>query len=182
MTLNMIVGILGGVCFLIFGVGGVMLSSKKKWRFYFPLIIGIWVLYIHLLGPLSDSNKMLDRVINLESDNVQIILIKPSKSGGNEGSLILNNIEIKNKESINVICETLNESKKVYDGYVKQPEWSAILEIRQSAGNVNLGIRKRQSKTAIKVTSNGENGWNYGTLKCDRLSQVLEEFIYDNNR
>lgn len=72
---------------------------------------------------------MLEAVINMKSNHVEMITIKPSRIGSSENSLTVNNIEIKNKESIKAICEALNESERTYAGYVKKSEWRAVLEI-----------------------------------------------------
>lgn len=180
MTLNIIVGILGGISFLVIGIGGIILSSKKK-QFLIPLFIGSWILYIHTLGPLAESNMKLDRIINVKSDEVEVIILKASIVNSKEHSLMSNSLEIRDKESINEICQVLNEAEKIHDGYVKSPEWLVQMEIKKSTSHIYLGVRKKEGKTSIKVTSNGEYGWNYGTLKCDRLGKVLENIYLKNS-
>lgn len=175
MTMNWVMGILGGLVFASVGIGGLIFSSKKKFHFFLPLLIGSWLLHVHTFGPLSKSGDKLEEIIKLNSSDVQLIILKPTKRKGQKDiSLIQNELLIEDKDSIEKICLTLNKAKKTYSGYIKSAEWLAQVEIKKEYENIKFGIRKRGSKTSLNVYSDGEYGWNYGTLKCNELGKVLE--------
>ena len=178
MTLNLVMGIFVGMVFTCVGIGGLIFSSKKKLYFLFPLFIGSWLLYLQTIGPLSKSGNKLEEVIKINSIDIQEIILKPTKRAGQKDrSLIKTELLITNKKVIERICSTLNKAEKIYDGYVKSVDWLAQLEIKSQNSSIKFGVRKNRAKTSLSVNSNGEYGWNYGTLKCDELGKVLEDEI-----
>ena len=40
-----------------------------------------------------------------------------------------------------------------------------------------FGVRKMGQKTELSISSKGEYGWNYGTLKCDFLGEFLDQEV-----
>ena len=171
-------GILVGVAFFFIGLGGLFFSSNKKWLFIIFLIIGSWLVYIFTIGPLAESNEKLDSIINIDSKTVREIILKPTKKdNGQIKSIVKSDLNIQSRSSIETICKALNEAEYAFAGYLKTADSLAVLEIRMDSGKILFGIRKKGNSTALNVYSNGESGWNYGTLKCNDLGNVIKELI-----
>ena len=174
---------IGGIIFVLFGIGVLIFSKKKKQKIgsIIPIIIGSWVIYIYTIGPLSESDKKLDEIINIKSEEVIAINVKPTKINGLENSSIVKGVvEINDRNTIDKICEILSNSKEVHGSYIKNADWKAQLELIKKNGSITVGVEISNKRTEIEVYSKGETGWNYGSLKCDDLGTVLLDIKNEN--
>lgn len=179
MTIQLASGILVGIGFFIAGLFGlVAFSFTKKASYLFPLLPGVGLLYIFMIGPLSQSDSKLDDIIHIDSKEVVEIRLGPSAKTSRESSLFIHDeFIIQDRESIDRICRTLNTSKKGHDSYPKQANRFARMDIYTQSHTISFGMRVLGKRTGLPVYSSGESGWNYGTLACDELGQVLQEEI-----
>ena len=178
MTIESVLGLFTGIVFFFVGIGGFFFAKEKKWLFILFFLVGSWVTYIFTIGPLSNSKQKLDAIIYIESNDVREILVKPTKRKGEHIKSIVNEVfKIENRNSIEEICKVLNNTKYASAGYLKGADSLSIIEIRMNLDTIKFGIRKRGIKTGLNVYSNGESGWNYGTMKCENLGNTIEDIV-----
>lgn len=179
MFIEMIIDTVGGVIFFVVGTVGMIRNPQKKLSFLVLFLIGGWVIYLQLFGPLSKSVERLDEIITINSSEVSKIIIKPTtRAGSLDKSLVTENIYIEDENQIKLLCDALNESEKVMSGYLKRPDKLALFELVMATNDtIAIVISLRGSKAMISVHSDGDYGWNYGDLKCDLIGPILKNSL-----
>lgn len=168
--------ILGGIGFLLFGILAIKIPLKKR---IFPILIGLFLLYLNLFGPLSKGDNKIETLINLDSKEIEIIHIMPTETRGYEDiSLLSKSVSISDTIVIEKICRYINKSKDTWFPNIKPPyDWACRLEIELNGQTIPLGIRLKNGTTIIEVKSDGEYGWNYGELHSNGLGELMEKII-----
>jgi hypothetical protein len=140
------------------------------------MVPGLFLMYLETFGPLSESKNKLEQVIKISAQQVKAIRILPSQDTGKrrKPSLVKELQTIQDPTAIAKICASLQTSTKVNDGLVKLPQWVCRVELVLPDRILAFGIRKGEEATAIVVFSDGELGWNYGTLQNDEIGNLLE--------
>lgn len=178
MTVDQLLGIFIGIVFFFAGIGGFYFSKEKKWLSIIFFLTGSWTFYIYTIGPLSNSKQKLDAIINIDSRNVEEIIIKPTTQNYQDIKTLVNKeFKITNRNSIENICQVLNKTEHASSGYLKDADSLSQIEIKMYSDTIKFGIRKSGNKTGLNVYSRGEYGWNYGTLKCENLWNTIENII-----
>lgn len=178
MIFDILFALIIGTAFFAVGLYGIIRIKEKKWLFFIAFILGSWVIHLYTLGPLSKSKENIQKITLINPSLVNEISIKPTtRSSQKNKSFVEQNVKITNIQSVKKICKTLNSAKWAFSGYIKNPEWLGQLEIKTKTDTFSFGVQKKGNLTGLEVYSDGEYGWNYGTLKCDNLGQVLEEEI-----
>ena len=178
MKFNLGLRIFGGLIFTLVGIYGLIFSSEKIYNALLNLLIGGWLLYIHIFGALSKSVEKLEEIITINHSDVEQIILKPTKRMWEKNySLTKTELYINDRKSIEIFCETLNNATRTSDRYVKRAEWLALIILKKNLETIKFGVKKKGHKTSITVFSDGEYGWNYGTLKCNNLGSVLENEV-----
>lgn len=175
MTSRTISILLCGLIFLIIG----FLASKhyhwKKFKSYIPIALGMFLIYITTIGPLSESKKRIAEISKINSSMVNSIVLMSTQDDSRKNlTLYKKNRLIKDRSLINEICNTLHKAKVEGDGFIKNPEKVFRVEIRlANKKKIIFGVRKSGSTTCINLYSKGESGWFYTNLKANEFGNLL---------
>lgn len=192
MTILEIALLLGGCFILIFGI--ILAFFHRAWKryYYFVLIsIGIILIYIPTLGPLSGIKKRISAITEINSSEVESIVLQPTRRKDyNVYSLVEKDSVITDRNSIDEICEKLRMTKVIGPEYDEnrgrtwstgKPSYSERLACRVGINYFNrkvvtFGITKAADATKISLNSNGEFGWHYANLEAYQLGEILMRF------
>ena len=105
-------------------VMGILLSRHHKWkklRTYIPIVIGLPLIYISTTGPLSESGRKIDEIINIDSTKVSSIIFQPTRQNGRENlTMFEKDSVVTERKLINKICSDLHEAKVAEEGFFKE--------------------------------------------------------------
>lgn len=163
-----------GILFVIIGFCTLIFRKQNKLVGLIPLIIGLTAILLTTVGPLSKSYEQIDKVLKLDKTEVVKVIIKPTEYRGYEKiSLTKTLVEITDRNTIDSLCLSLTKAKKT-NSIIKNPTWvSRVRFERMDSSFLELEVKNAGTVTFVEVKSNGDYGWNYGTLDAKSFGQFL---------
>ena len=176
MTYKEISILLGGLVFLTLGI---LISRQNQWKkikTFIPIVLGLFLIYLSTVGPLSDSKNRIAEIINIDSTKVKIIKFQPTKNVGYENlTMFKEDCVVTDRKLINKICNTLHEAKVEGEDFLKNPKEVCRVEIHfVSDKTISFGVTKSETTTCIDLNSNGESGWHYANLNASDFGKLLK--------
>ena len=161
-----------GIFIVGFGFTALALSMCKfyNWKNFKPyllLILGLIIMYIPTFGPLSKSKENIEEIQNIEPNKVISIVLSSTK-----------NIKvlkiIKDKKSIEEICNALKNSEIASDDFMKNTETSYHMQINLTNKEMkNVELKFGEQVTCIDINSNGLFKWRFGKLESKNIQNIL---------
>ena len=163
-----------GILFAIIGLCTLVFRKQKKSAGLIPLIIGLTAIFLTTVGPLSKSQEQINKVLKLDKNQIVKVIIKPTKYRGYEQiSLTQNIIEVTDRNTIDSLCFSLTNAKKT-NSIIKNPKWVCLVRFdKMDRSFLELEVKNAATVTFVEVKSNGDYGWNYGTLDAKSFGQIL---------
>ena len=163
-----------GILFVIIGLGTLLIKKKKKLVGLVPLTIGTVAILFVTVGPLSNSPVEINKVLHLNKDQITNIIIKPTEYRGYEEiSLTKTVIEITDKSTLDNLCSALTKAR-VTNSIIKNPKWVCLVRLnRKDKSFIELEVKNAGKDSFVEIKSNGDYGWNYGTLDASYFGQML---------
>ena len=176
MTIKEISILIGGIVFLIIGILVSKHHKLKKFKTYIPILLGLFLIYISTVGPLSESKNRINEITNIDNSKVKSITFQPTRYIGYEKlSMFRHDSTIYDRILIKDICNRLHKSKIVGDGFLKNPKEVFRVRIRfTNKKTINFGVRKSGNITCININSDGEYGWHYANLNASDFGSILK--------
>lgn len=165
-----------GILFAIIGLCILIFKTKKKLVGLIPLIIGVAAILLTTVGPLAKGQEQINKVLNLDKGVITKVIIKPTEYRGYEKiSLTQTIIEITDKNTIDSLCFSLTKANAT-NSIIKNPKWVCLVRFDRADNSfLEFEVKSAGSDTFIEVKSNGDYGWNYGTLDARHFGQLLVE-------
>ncbi len=175
MTIKEIFILLGGLVFLTIGILASRHYEWKKIKTYIPILLGLFLIYISTVGPLSESKKLITEITNIDSTKVKSIILQPTRDGSYENlTMFKEDSAIIDRNLINEICHSLHEAKVEGEGFLKNPKEACRVEIHFIDNSIiSFGVRKSGTITCIRLNSNGEAGWHYANLDASDFGKLI---------
>lgn len=179
MTIKEISILLGGLVFLTIGI---LASGHYKWKktkTYIPIAIGLFLIYISTVGPLSESKNRITEIINIDSTKVESITFQPTQYKGYENiTMFKKDSIVSDRNLINEICNKLHKAKVEGEGFLKNPKEACRVEIHFiNNKTISFGVRKSEAVTCITLDSDGEYGWHYANLDARDFGKLLKNAV-----
>jgi hypothetical protein len=180
MTIKEISILFGGLVFMTIGILASRHYTWKKIKTYIPIALGLFLIYISTVGPLSESDKRVTEITTIDSTKVKTITFQPTRASSYKKlTTFKENIVVIDRNSINEICNTLHKAKVAGEGFMKTPKEAYRVEIHFVDNKIiRFGVRKSGSTTCICLNSNDESGWHYANLDASDFGKLLNN---DNN-
>lgn len=164
--------LLGGILFTIIGLCTFKFSKQKKAAGLTPLIIGLTLIYLTTVGPLSKNQEQINNVLKLDKNQVTYVVIKPIKHTGYD-NLTQNIIEVTDRNIIDSLCYFLTKAK-ITNSVTNSPKWVCLIGFEKTDRSfLEFEVKITTTATFIEVRSNGGYGWNYGSLESKYFGQIL---------
>ncbi|MBN8673174.1 MAG: hypothetical protein J0L56_03505 [Chitinophagales bacterium] len=166
-----------GIIFLLVSVGILAFSKRKKRRSVISFAIGVFLIIISTVGPLSKSRQKVNEVEKIDSTKVERILIQPTNIPSSQSiSLVTNEIIVTNRETLNSLSLALRHTVLTDEDFLKNPDSVCRIRIEmKDKTNIVFGVRISGRATSIEVDSKGESGWHYAKLQANEFGQILKE-------
>ena len=167
--------LLGGFVFLTIGILVSRHYNWKKFKTYIPIVLGLFLIYLTTLGPLSKSKNRIAEIIYIDSSKVKSIRIQPTRDKGYENlSMFKKDRIVNNRNTINNICDRLHNAKIEGEGFMKNPKKVCRVEILfTNKKTISFGVRKSGEMTCIEINSDGEYGWHYANLDASDFGNLF---------
>jgi len=178
MTPNTLSIFIVGILFTLLGIAACMFHHWKKAKTYPPLIIGLALIYLTRIGPLSHSREKIEAITHLDPHQVVFITLEPTENSSYADiSLVKYNRLVDDSPTLFRITRLLQQAV-AGEGYMKNPTQVGRIEVTlRDHPPLIFGLRKRGTATSIQVSSNGEDGWHYGALNAQGLGVVLDSLL-----
>lgn len=78
--------LIGGIVFLIIGI---LVSKQHKWKkfkTYIPILLGLFLIYISTVGPLSETKNRINEITKIDYTKVKSVTLQPTRYIGYEKS------------------------------------------------------------------------------------------------
>jgi len=136
-----------------------------------------FLLYKEILGPGSNSEKIIDMINRIDSVKVNSIKICRTRlDTGTYVSLVQKDIIIKDRKIINELCYDLNQAKTNFESE-KNAEWVCRMEIEFKNGTIiPFGLCSQYHTIELNVLSDGEDGWVYGGMQADMFGYRIKKY------
>ncbi len=163
-----------GVLFTIIGLCTFKFKKQKKLVGLIPLILGLTTVALATFGPLSQSQKQLDKILKVDKTKIVRISIMPTTyKGYEEISLTKTTIEITKTETIDSLCNALTNAKSI-STIIKNPKWACLVRLdKKDNSYFEFAVKGAGQNAFLEVNSNGDYGWNYGTIEALSFGQIL---------
>lgn len=183
MTLNTIVFFIIGLIFISIGW---FVCRKNKWRNimgYISLVIGIFVVYITSIGPLSHSSAKVNQIREIDEENVESIRIQPKLPINKNIKMNFNDTVLTDKAMINDLCNSLKHAVPApFGGYMKIPGCDYKIQINmRNKETINFGVNKFKHITCLSIKSDEKYTWHYGDLKANEFGILLDNICDQTN-
>lgn len=122
LTIRFMAVLLGGIVFTLFGY---ILRREKKIFGFILIIIGLFLIYVITVGPLSKSKENILAIIKINSEQVKSMKFLPSYENNKKSSK--SEILIEDRFKINEVCNALNKASEKGEGFLKFPDWKCIV-------------------------------------------------------
>ena len=178
LTIRFLAIIIGGVIFILIGfflIKSNRSKRKEKRIGILSSIVGLGLIYIQTIGPLSNSKEVVLSITTIDSTLVDKIIIIPSSKGT---QTIKSEIIINDRLEINKLCNELQNSSIKGDAFLKNAEWKCvgILELKTKK-EIKFRINRLNGVTRLDINSNGDSGWLYGILRADSFGNEIAKII-----
>ena len=107
-----------GIIFFSIGIAFCFRYKWKKVKAYVPLIIGMFLITISIVGPLSKTKAETVKVKNITHKQVASIVLQPTEKNGVR-SIVQHSILITDPSTIKEICTALNQANVEDEDYMK---------------------------------------------------------------
>lgn len=184
MTIFKILFLAGGIFILIFGIIGFKSSKWSQFINYILVILGLLLLYVPTLGPLSGIEKRVRKITEINSSQVEFIVLQPSRRNEFKNNSIFDKDSIVvDKYLIQQFCESLNKAVELGWAY-KNRMSSAARRLRLCCRveihfvdktSTSFGVIKTEDATIVSLNSDGEFGWHYANLDAYDFGILLTE-------
>jgi hypothetical protein len=163
-----------GILFVIIGLCTLIFKKQKKLVGLIPLTIGLTAVFLTTVGPLSKNQQQINKVLTLDKNEVIKVIIKPTEYRGYEKiSLTQNVVEIADRNVIDSLCFSLAKATTT-SLIIKNPQWVTLVRFEKiDSSFLELEVKNAGTVTFVEVKSDGDYGWNYGTLEAKLFGQVL---------
>jgi hypothetical protein len=167
------------ICGIVFLVIGILVSKHNKWKkfkTYIPILLGLFLVYISTVGPLSESKKIINEITKIDNTKVKSITFQPTRYIGFEKlSMYKQDSTVYDRNSINDICKRLRKSKIEGNRFLKNPKGVCRVIINYTnKKKICFGVRKSGKTTCITIDSDGEYGWHYANLNASDFGNILK--------
>jgi hypothetical protein len=164
---------------IIFAIIGIAACIHYRWRpakTYIPLAIGLSLIYLATIGPLSHSRERIEAITHLDPAQVVSIWLEPTgNSSYSDISLFRHNREINDTPTLHRIVHLLQLAVPAMEGYIKAPTGVGRIEITlRNLPPIIFAFRKNADATCLSIVSNGDSGWHYGLLDAPGLGPLLD--------
>ena len=168
--------LLVGIPFTILGIAACNYYHWRRAKAYPPLVIGLSLIYLGTVGPLSHSQERIDAVRHVDQSQVISISLEPTgNSSYSDISLVRHNREINDTPTLHRIVHLLQLAVPAMEGYLKSPTEVGRIEITlRDHPPIIFAFRKKESATCLIIDSDGESGWHYGLLDAPGLGPLLD--------
>lgn len=184
MTIFKIIFLAGGSFILIFGIIGFFISKWSQFINYILVILGLILLYIPVLGPLSGIESRVRKITQINSSQVESIVLQPSRR--NEfmnHSIFEKDSTVVDPYLIQQYCERLNKAVELGWAYKNRMSSAAPrtrlccrVEIHfVDKTSTSFGVTKTEDATILSLNSDGEFGWHYANLDGYDFGILLTE-------
>ncbi len=176
MTVSNIAVFIGGLAFTALGVSMSRFYKSRKVLGYVFLIIGILLIYITTIGPLSHATEKINEVVGVSAGKVTSIVIKPA--GDAYPDLVQTDQTITDKEVVKKLCDALHKINVHDEGLLKNPERVALIQINTTEQKaIVFEVRKTGKRTTLSLDSKGTSGWHYAYLEAYDFGMVLDVIL-----
>lgn len=142
--------------------------------------ISLYYVFLVLPGILScfGKEKTVSFLKTMPSDRIQEIRIEPFNT---EGSLVKKEIVIRDRKRIEEIAVLIREAEDFRPDHPAL-KWQAVLRITadREYGGLVISSSERHQGVMLTIFSNVIDGWNYGSVRNDRLGDALEKIAETN--
>lgn len=168
--------LLGGILFTSVGIVFCRYYQWKRVGPYIPVTIGLFLIYIVTIGPLSQSQRKIEAITQLDPHEVVSISLEPSKNPAYKNiNLFKSNRMISDSLTLFRVSRLLQKSVTIGEQYLKNPAQTGRIKIiLRHQPPIILGFNKVKNATCLIANSNGEYGWSYGHLDAPGLGPVLD--------
>jgi hypothetical protein len=164
-----------GVIFIFMGIATGRYYHWKGVGAYIPMAIGLFMVYIVTIGPLSESRKKIEAITHLNPDQVVAISLEPSIGPSSEDEKQVKFLTISDSFMLHRVSLLLQQSVITDRSYLKNPAQVGRMKITlQDQSAIIFGLRKSEAAICLIVSSNGGDGWQYGCLKVPGLGPLLD--------
>lgn len=124
------------------------------------------------------KQETLSFLRTMPADRIQEIRIEPFNT---EGSLVKKETLIRDRKRIGEIAALIREAEEFRPDHPAM-KWQAVLRIiaDREYGGLVLSSAERHQGVMFTIFSNVIDGWNYGSVRNDRLGDVLEKIAAEN--
>ena len=162
-----------GIIFFSIGIAFCFRYKWKKVKAYVPLIIGLFLIAISTVGPLSKTKAERVKVKNITSKQVTSIVLQPTEKNGVR-SIVQDSILITDPSTIEEICIALNQANVEDEDYLKNfTEAGSIKFNLKDNTSFSIGVKRQGQTIRIDVNTSGESGWHYTVLSANRINDIL---------
>src|SRR5690348_12921415 len=122
----------GGILFAIIGICTIKFRKQKKSAGLIPLIIGLTMIYLPTVGPLAKSQEEINKVLHLDKNKIEKVIIKPVKHRDYEQiNLTQSTIEVTDRNAIDSLCNSLMKAKQI-NTVIKNPKWVCLVRFNKT--------------------------------------------------
>ena len=166
-----------GIIFIIIGFCNLLFSKKRKFISILPIGLGLFLIWLPTIGPLSHSKKHVNEIINIDSSKVAKIWVQPSSIPGNENiSLVNSEVVIADRKAINELCFALHNAVVVDENFLKKPDAFCKVQIDlKDKRNIVFGMRFSGETASLEIDSDGESGWHYAKLQGNKFGEIIRK-------
>lgn len=184
MTILKISFLAGGFIVLVFGIFGFKSSKWSRFINYTLVILGLLLLYVPIFGPLSGVENRVRKITEINSSQVESIVLQPSRRNEFKNNSIFDKDSIVvDRYLIQQYCESLNKAIELGWAYKNRMSNAAPrlrlccrVEIHfVDKTSISFGVTKTEDATMISLNSDGEFGWHYANLDAYDFGTLLTE-------
>ncbi len=150
------------------------MMKKKNKIFTIAIFIFLGFGLLYLGRPYFFGGDLIEKIIHLDQDLVDQIIIDSPKAIKSGESLVSKRINIGDPKTLINISRALQQAnrwKPVHPVSV----WRCVVTIHTQGEKLKFLVKRtKKNGVIIQVKSKGEWGWNLGTLRVDDLGEILE--------
>ena len=140
------------------------------------MAIGMFLVWLATLGPLSRTQHKINQLIEIDSSEVNSIIVQPTQIPSEQKiSLVNSEVVVNKRTTIDDLCLALHHAVVTDENFLKRPENVCRVLILLKHENIVFGIRMSGPSTSIELDSKGESGWHYAKLQANEFGQMIRE-------
>jgi len=173
----MIAILFGGTIFFALGFFASRFHKWKKIKTYVPLFIGLFLIYIPTIGPLSNSKKRIEQLTEIDRNQVKSIVLQPTKYAQSH-NMIDHDTVLVDKNLLDEICSSLHKADVTGDGFLKNSEPVCKVQINMiDKTAIVFRVKGGGSTSCLIINTNGESGWHVANLEAKDFGQLLDKYF-----